>query len=159
MADVAAAAGVSRPALYQYFDGRSDLFRACFEAVLEDTTDAALAALDDGVTLADRLDGYLQRAFADGYESLASTPFGLELMEARHEFADDVAAAATDRARRGLQSFVRSVAGMDARKSGLVLDMLSLAPSGLKSDEPSVALYRRRLRALATMVAAQLEAG
>lgn len=45
MADLARAAGVSRPALYQYFDNRADLFRAAFQAVSEDATDGALAAL------------------------------------------------------------------------------------------------------------------
>ncbi|MDH3683613.1 MAG: TetR/AcrR family transcriptional regulator, partial [Acidimicrobiia bacterium] len=46
MADLAQAAGVSRPALYQYFDNRADLFRAAFQVLLEDATDAALATLE-----------------------------------------------------------------------------------------------------------------
>ena len=100
MADLAGAAGVSRPALYQYFDNRADLFRAAFQALLEDATDAALAALGGDGTVAERLDFYLQRLSADGYETLAATPFGGELMEARHDFAAEVAEAALARATR-----------------------------------------------------------
>ena len=55
MADLAAAAGVSRPALYQYFENRADLFRSAFQAVSEDATDGALAALTADGTVAERL--------------------------------------------------------------------------------------------------------
>ena len=87
MHDVAAAIGLSRPALYQYFSSRADVFRSAFEVVLQESTDAALAALGADGTVAERLDGCLQRVVGDGYEALSSTPFGADLMEARHQFA------------------------------------------------------------------------
>ena len=156
MADLADAAGVSRPALYQYFENRADLFRSAFEAVLEGGTDAALAALDDDGTLAERLDGYLQRLKGDGFEALANTPHGDELIEARHEFAADVADAAFDRARSGLRAFVAAHATVDAPTRAAAIDMLILSPVGLYSDQPAPATYRRRLTALANAVAALL---
>jgi AcrR family transcriptional regulator len=159
MADIARAAGVSRPALYQYYENRADIFRAALQVLLEDATDAALAALHDGGTVAERIDGYLQRASADGYEALATTPFGAELMEARHEFAADVANAAFDRARRGLRAFVTSNSAVDSRTRSAVIDLLVLSPVGLKGDEPTPAAYRRRLSALAAAVARLLDAG
>ena len=157
MADLARAAGVSRPALYQYFENRADVFRSAFQALLEDATDAALAALQADGAVADRLDGYLQRASGDGYETLAATPFGAELMEARHEFAADVASGAVDRARRGLRAFLDSATSADRRTRSDVVDMLSLSPAGLKGDDPTPAVYRRRLSTLADAAARLLD--
>lgn len=51
------------------------VFRAAFDAVLQDAADAALAALDVEGTVAERLDGYLQRANGDAYDAMAATPF------------------------------------------------------------------------------------
>lgn len=157
MDDLARAAGVSRPALYQYFHNRADLFRAAFDALLNDATDAALAALDRDGTVAERLDGYLQRASGDGYETLTATAFGDELMDARHEFAADVAEAAFDRARSGLRAFVSSNTDVATATRGLVVDLLILSPAGLKGDDPTPTVYRRRLTALARAAARLLD--
>ncbi len=108
MANIAADAGVSRPALYQYFTDRSDLFGAAFRLLLEEWTDAALEALDAPAPLADQLDGYLQRLSGDAYASLATTEFGEELMEARYQFAVDAAANAIKRAHDGLRAHLKA---------------------------------------------------
>ncbi|MEM9513671.1 MAG: TetR family transcriptional regulator [Actinomycetota bacterium] len=158
MADVAKAAGVSRPALYQYFDDRADLFSAAFGALLDDQADASIAALDIAGSLAQCLDGYLQRSIGDGWGLLAATAHGDELMEAKHEFAEEVAQAATRRAQRALRTFLRTRTEADTRTIGAALDLLTLAPAGLKSDRPSVAVFRRRLSALAGAAAALLTA-
>lgn len=155
MADIARAAGVSRPALYQYFDNRADVFRAAFDALSNDSTDAALAALDADGEPADRFDGYLQRAFGDGYEALAATPHGDEVIEAKYEFAADVAARAHERARSGLRAYLRQ-SGLRGATASRLIDLLLLSPVGLKSDDPTPAEYRRRLSALATAAAALL---
>lgn len=157
MADLAQAAGVSRPALYQYFENRADVFRGAFEVLLEEATDAALAALAADGSTEERLDGYLQRLKGDGYATLAATPFGDELIEARHEFATDVAQSAFDRARRGLRAFVNSNTTVDTSTRAEVIDLLILAPGGLGGDQPQPAVYRRRLTALAKAAAGVLE--
>lgn len=157
MADLATAAGMSRPALYQYFENRADLFRAAFEVVLQDSADAALAALEVEGGVFERLEGYLERAHGDGYEALASTAFGEELMEARHEFAADVAEAAFERTRQGLREFLTSLSTVDPSTRKEVIDLLLLSPAGLKGDHPSPATYRNRLRALARAAARLLD--
>lgn len=158
MADIATAAGVSRPALYQYFDNRADVFRAAFDALLNDWIDAALAALHGDGGPADRFDGYLQRAFGDGYERLASTPHGAEVIEAKYEFAADVAESAHERARAGLRAYLKR-SGLRGAVASRVIDLLLLSPVGLKSDAPSPAEYRRRLSALAQAAAALVGTG
>lgn len=157
MADLARAAGVSRPALYQYFENRADVFRAAFDALLNDSTDAALAALQGVGDPAERFDGYLQRAFGDGYEALASTPYGDEVIEAKYEFAADIAEAAHERARAGLRGYLKR-SGTTGTGASRVIDLLLLAPVGLKSDGPPPAEYRRRLTALARAAPALLDA-
>ncbi len=157
MADLAEAAGVSRPALYQWFANRADVFRAAFGAVLDDAADAAVAALDADGTVAERLDRFLQRANGDGYEALAATPHGAELLEAKHEFAADVADRANERARDGLRTFVDGPGRADAATRAEVVDLLLLAPGGLKADAPAPAVYRARLATLARSAAALLE--
>lgn len=157
MADIASAAGVSRPALYQYFENRADVFRGAFDAMLNDATDAALAALDAAGEPAERFDGYLQRAFGDGFEALAATPHGAELIEAKYEFADDVAQAAHERARAGLRADLKR-SGLQGALASRVIDLLLLSPVGLKSDQPSPPEYRRRLTALAAAAASLVSA-
>ena len=158
MADVAAAAGMSRPALYQYFENRGDVFRAALGAVLEDAAAAAVAALDrDGGDLAARFDGYLRAAFAEPYERLATAEHGDEITDAKAEFAADVAAAVFAARRRRLEAFVRRTCGRKGTALTDLVDLLELAPLGMKADRPDPSIYRRRLRALAASAAALAE--
>lgn len=154
MADIATAAGVSRPALYQYFENRADVFRAGFARLLDAGTDAALTALDEAPDVTTALDGFLQRMLGDAYEQLAATPHGDELMEAKYEFAADVAAAATERAIDGLRRYLGDHVSGDPAAP---IELLSMAPLGLKQDQPTPVVYRRRLSALAQATAALLD--
>lgn len=159
MADIAAAAGVSRPALYQYFRNKADVFASAFSALLEDAVDRSLAALgrpDDPTTIVDRLDGFLQRFEGDLFERLRSSPFAQELLDAKYEHAADASARALARRHRALVAHLRALDADRARRDAWV-DLLELGPSGLKQDAPTVARHRRRLRALATSVAADIE--
>lgn len=162
MADLAEAAGMSRPALYQYVDNRADVFRAAMAAILDDAADAALDALGGPAgtvaDLAERLDGYLQRSSGDLYESLATLPHGAEIIDAKHETAADVASAAVARRRRGLERFLRRERRLRGRRLTEVADLVDLSPIGLRADEPDPAVLRRRLTTLARSVATMLEA-
>lgn len=156
MAAIAEAAGVSRPALYQYFTGRPDLFAGAFRLLLEQSTDAALAALAIEAPVAEQLDGYLQRISGDGYELLAATPFGEELMEARHQFAADAAANALRRAHDGLRDHLRRSSTSGRRTVDDTFELLTLSLVGLKQDLPTPAVYRHRLTFLADTAARAL---
>lgn len=155
MANIADAAGVSRPALYQYFTDRADLFAAAFRLLLDESTDAALEALAAPVPLADQLDGYLQRLSGDGYARLAATEFGDELLEARHQFAADAAANAMKRAHNGLRTHLKATP-CDQRTRNGTFELLTLSLVGLKQDHPTPAAYRRRLTFLAQAAARTL---
>jgi AcrR family transcriptional regulator len=149
MSNIAEAAGMSRPALYQYFSDRSDLFAAAFRLLLEENTDAALEALAADMPLVDRLDGYLQRLHGDPYRALAATDHGEELMEAHHQFAAEAAAHAKKRAHDGLRKHLQSTTSADRHTRSGILELLTLSIAGLKQDHPTPGVYRRRLTFLA----------
>jgi len=52
IANIADAAGMSRPALYQYFRNKGDIYASAFVALFNDHVDRALQALDDDGTTA-----------------------------------------------------------------------------------------------------------
>jgi AcrR family transcriptional regulator len=156
MANIADAAGVSRPALYQYFQNKGDIFASSFEALMDECVDRALAALAADGSLADRLDGLLQRFDGDLWERMAASPHAQELLDAKYEHAADVGVRPMQRLRKGVVAHLRSLDAPSGRRNEWV-DVLELAPKGFKTDQPTVTVYRRRLSALARSVAADIE--
>ena len=90
MAQIAAAAGISRPALYQYFDNKDDVFASAFVALFDAHVDRALEAFGQPVSLSARLDLLLQRFDGDLWERLAASPYADEITSAK---SDEVNAA------------------------------------------------------------------
>ncbi|MFK8024737.1 MAG: TetR/AcrR family transcriptional regulator [Ilumatobacter sp.] len=162
MANIADAVGVSRPALYQYFENKSDIFVSAFVALFDDHADLALEALDNDGTTAERLDGFLQRFDGDLWETMAASPHSEEIMTARPANTVEEIQSVIARLERGLTAFLAKVApgrsrAAVERRAGWV-EVLRLAPKGFKYDGPGVADYRRRLTALAHSIAADVDA-
>lgn len=157
MAAIAEAVGISRPAIYQYFESRADVFRSAMELLLEESADRALAALATADDVSGALSGWLRSAYLDGYSSLAGHAHAAELLEAHHSFSADVAERASARMRAGLERYLRAQPGVAASDVEGALELAMLAPSGLKSDAPSPAAYAVRLDRLAAAIAAMLE--
>jgi AcrR family transcriptional regulator len=146
MANIADAAGMSRPALYQYFRNKGDIFSSAFVALFNDHADRALQALDDDGTNAQRLDGFLQRF--EGDAKTADTAEEIQYVVAR--------------LRSGLATFLATAfpgwnQTASARRAEWA-EVLELSPKGFKFDSPDVAVYRRRLTTLARGVAADIDA-
>jgi AcrR family transcriptional regulator len=162
MADIANAAGMSRPALYQYFRNKRDIFASAFVALFDDHVDRALQALHGEGTTAQRLDGFLQRFEGDLWELMAASEHSEEIMSAKTADTTEEIQRVIARLRRGVAAFLaevypgRSQAAKDRRAEWA--DILEFSPKGFKYDTPSVADYRRRLAALARGVAADMDA-
>jgi AcrR family transcriptional regulator len=156
MVHIAAAAGMSRPALYQYFDNKRDIFASAFASLVDDAADHALAALAEPGTWAERLDQFLQRFDGDLFEQMAASPHSLELLEAKHQHAADAWVGGMQRLHAGLAAQLRRT-GAPKRRRSEWMEMLELSPKGFKLDHPTVAVYRRRLATLARGVAADIE--
>ena len=161
MSSIAAGAGVSRPALYQYFANRDDIFASAFVSLFEDHVERALHALAAPGSTAAQLDGFLQRFEGDLWERMAASPHTDEIADAK---TSDVAASvqsAIDDLRNGLAQWLADASPGTGRaatsRRERWLDMLDLSPKGLRSDHPSVEVYRERLTALANSVAADID--
>lgn len=156
MAMIAEAVGMSRPALYQYFDNREDVFRAVIADAYDAAADRALAALQEHEHLASALYVFLQRAHADGYHQLSMLKHRDEILEASGSIASAEAAAGITRMHAGLRArLLATRASRDLVERVVIL--LALAPGGLKSDEPDSSTLRERLRDLAEAAAALIE--
>lgn len=149
MADIAEAASMSRPALYQHYGNKEEIFRAMLERIFDEAADRAIESLDADTDLAAQLDGFLQRWSGDLMEGMRSTEHGSDLVEAKAGYAQPVVDAANRRVRRALTARLAEFVDDPAPS----VDLLLLSPMGLKYDEPSMAKYRRRLTALAASVA------
>ncbi|MEM7286330.1 MAG: helix-turn-helix domain-containing protein [Actinomycetota bacterium] len=158
MGAIAEAAGMSRPALYQHFSNREDIFRSALQQILDDANRAALAALDGAGDLTERFDGYLQRCRGDVIGPLLGSPHGDELLEARGAEAQDVADDAHRRRRQRLDAALVEITDGDQQLARRAAELLELGSLGLKHDSPTPRMYRTRLRALAEAAAAMIEA-
>lgn len=162
MARIAEGAGVSRPALYQYFANKDEIFASAFVALFEAHVERAVAELAGGKLIAERLDGFLQRFVGDLWERMAASPHADEIESAK---TGDLAVAVGDLLAglwRELDAHLAMLApgtgeGVVARRQGWS-DLVKLASKGLRADQPTIEIYRQRLRALAHSIAADIDA-
>jgi AcrR family transcriptional regulator len=171
MADIAAAADMSRPALYLHFRNKEEIFRATLESVLQHAYENALEALAPArlEALADpeleegigqQLNEFLQRYHGDLMAAFTATTHGDDFLVAKNSHAADVVTFAAKRTKTGLTRFFSELAArkvFDPELAGQPatrwIELILLSPSGLKQDQPSVSQYRKRLEALAVSVA------
>jgi AcrR family transcriptional regulator len=162
IANIADAAGMSRPALYQYFRNKGDIYASAFVALFNDHVDLALAALEDGETNAQCLDGFLQRFEGDLWEQMAASEHSEEIMSAKSADTAEEIQQVVARLRSGLAAFLTRAAPGHSQAASTRraewAEVLQLSPKGFKFDTPAVAVYRRRLTTLARGVAADIDA-
>jgi len=90
MDDIARAAGMSRPALYQLFGNKTDIFRALADDLLSEVIEKARAAMAQGGTFRERLDRAMQASILDMHRFIEQTPHGTELIGINDEIAADI---------------------------------------------------------------------
>lgn len=157
MANIADAAGMSRPALYQYFRDKGDIFASAFVALFDERVEAALAALHESGSTVEQLDGFLQRYEGDLWQRMAASPHTSEILSVKNDEVTAAVTAVVARMWDGLTSWLEPT-GADTDTRAAWVEIIRLSPMGFKSDQPSVAAYRRRLSALARGVAADIDA-
>jgi AcrR family transcriptional regulator len=153
MDDVAAAAGLSRQALYLRFANKDELFRAAVEHVLATSLDAARTQLRAGGTLQERIvnayaalhgahlgDAVGAQVMAELIE-VATSLIGPNAHAAADPFIDDVA--------RALGPQKKS--GVSARDMAATIDAAS---RGIKHSVANVAAYRREMSRVVRVVLA-----
>lgn len=80
MADLASAAGLSRPALYLVYPGKAEVFEAVVDWFVERTLEQIHATLDARWPLERQLLHVAELAVAQGYDILKSNPDAADLM-------------------------------------------------------------------------------
>lgn len=157
MIHIAEAAGLSRPALYQYFKNKEDVFASALVAVFEQRADAALGALTSDMPLEDRIGEFLQRFEGDLWETLAATDYADEIVSAKSDVVAAAVGAVVERLWSDVQGVLSELCDQDDLVHGW-RDLLRLGPKGYLTDAPSVEVFRKRLATLARTVAADIVA-
>ncbi len=144
MADVAAIARVSRPALYLHFRDKADLFRALARALTDAALEAAEAAWPKGAGFAE---GFAAAALAKDLEFfrlIHLSPHGAEIVDAHAALTQDLHDEIEARFSRLVAA--RAGGGRAARTLGLAL---ARALEGLKRGAKDEAEFIATVRALA----------
>ncbi|WP_136442284.1 TetR/AcrR family transcriptional regulator [Pacificoceanicola onchidii] len=98
MSDIARAAGMSRPALYQYFGGKEDIARSLVAAFYGEATAAVTEALSGQGTVTELLQAAFRAKSGPGMEALLSSPHGEDMLEV----SNNIAAAEAQEGRKTL---------------------------------------------------------
>jgi len=123
MDEVAGEAGISRAALYLYFDNKEALFRSLCEDIHDKLIFAAEAVIDTAGPLDTRLDALFEAKTSVVFDLLASTEHGCELLDENNRRCGDVSAACKIRFHAVLVQLLK-----DAENAGeIVLDERELS--------------------------------
>lgn len=145
MEDIARTAGMSRPALYQYYPNKEAIFRAGVEAMFEAKVAGLRVSLSaEGDPTAVLTDAVL-RDMGSMMQGVLNSPHGEEIMLASKSVAQDVIEAGSAEIIEILANFFARHGAEDPR--GLA-ETFDVAKIGLAEGVPSYEAYQDRLRHL-----------
>lgn len=153
MADIAKGAGMSRPALYQYYRNKEDIFRAT-AAIAYDLAEAQVAeAIEAPGTPEERLSRALQAQCGTLVESLLSSPHAAELQTVSNTIAADVWLPGEARLRQIYAAWLirEAEAGTVTLTAPVeeLAEIITWSVKGLKAAGFDVQTYRARVETLA----------
>jgi AcrR family transcriptional regulator len=97
MDEVAREAGISRAALYLYFENKESLFRAISASIDEKLLASAEAAATRPGSLEQRLTGVFDAKISEVFELLADTEHGAELLDENNRICGDISTDCKER--------------------------------------------------------------
>ncbi|MBO4209225.1 TetR/AcrR family transcriptional regulator [Micromonospora echinofusca] len=154
MDDIATAAGMSRPAVYQYVRNKDDAYRRLAAGLFDRSLTQARAAADATAPLDDRLHGVLAAKLELTLQLWRdSPPHAAELLDASARLTGDLAGAYTRELTDLVTMLVADTAGDRARSFAELAVALT---RGLEADLTDPELPRRRLREGVTLLVAGL---
>lgn len=166
MDDIARQAGMSRPALYQVFRNKTEIFRGLAEEMMSGAAAKAGAALARPGSFHDRLKAAINDSILDVHRFIEQTPHGLELMGVNDEIAADIEErwcdVMIDVIARGIKSAVDD-GELDLSRTGatpeLAARIFMQAMEGVKSDAMRGKAIEHYVEALVRFVSGALAAG
>ena len=142
MEDIAQEAGVSRPAIYQLFRNKDDVYLSCIDMVVNDAFDVAEAAIDGVSGKKAQVTAYLTAYIGYYHNLLVAGPHGQELLDVNSRLG---AGQTKDAQVRFVSELNRMMGqGADAEAGHI----LALAASGIKYQTPDAATLKARLAVL-----------
>lgn len=163
MADIAKAAGMSRPALYLHFPNKDAILEGLIAGYFAKAAGDMEVALRQGGTPAQSLLAAMLAKDGDVMEKMMLTPHGPELLDLKQTVARDVVAAGEAQIRsvfatwinEGVAAGTLTLARNPGTAEGLAHTLL-LALLGLKAGFTTVETYREGQRVLAESFGAMI---
>ncbi len=161
MADIAAEAGVSRPALYLVFRSKPDVLRSLADRMRRRAITRATDAWRDGLSFAENLEQTILGKEADIFPLLHASPHGAEIMAAdaalTAEIAEDLdgsfRALVARRAREAAKAGEIDLACLDGDADAFAVVVASAAKT-LVNEAANEAAFLEGVRRLARLAAA-----
>jgi len=161
MADIAAEAGVSRPALYLWFRSKQDVLRSLAEQLRELALAGATAGWIEGRVFEANLEAMILGKDLDFFQLLHASPHGAEILTADEALTAEISRD-LDRKFRGLMAR-RIRAAADAGQIGLaavdddadaLASIVAISVKALIGEAEDEEAFRRGVRRLARLTAA-----
>jgi AcrR family transcriptional regulator len=154
MADIAAAAGLSRPSLYLVFPNKPAVFRALAESLLADAMVAAEAAWPEGMAPAEGLAAAILAKDLGIHRLFAATPHAAEILAEAETLAGDLH---RETATRFAALVAARLAAAGDGEAEATARLVANAADGLKHAGLDEATYVADVRRLAWLVAGRLD--
>lgn len=149
MADIASAAGMSRPSLYLVFPNKVGVFRALAEMLLADAMTGAEAAWPDDMAPAEGLASAILAKDLPIHQLLAATPHANEILAEAKTLADDLHKVTVTRFAALVTERLTAAADPDAEATAR---LIANAADGLKHAGLDQATYVADIVRLAALM-------
>ena len=134
MDDIAKGAGVSRPALYQIFANKTEIFSAAVEEFFEGKKVASEEVFAQKLTALDTLEALVDISVLAPCRSVAQTPHGLELLGMKTELCSELFTAWADHSRETYKQALLLTPDLSPQLADDLTNMLMNALEGAKSQ-------------------------
>jgi TetR/AcrR family transcriptional regulator, transcriptional repressor of aconitase len=142
--DIANEAGLSRPLLYRKYANKEAIFSAVYDAVFLAKFDEAAPIATGSGSAEDKLIAMCETVWVEPYAMILKAPRPAEFWAACEQVIPEIIA--------GHHRRWRALVGKVLAKE--LVEVFDLALDGLWADEPSVAVFRRRMTVLIKRFAA-----
>lgn len=155
MRAIADAAGVSRPTVYARYKNKEAVYRAVYERTFAQALDGVRAALGRSAPLSERLGAALDAFFGRLVSEVKALEQSQELLSHQEQLAGDIVQQATAALHAALLAAVEEPGGAlpPGVSHAALVELMLMAPRGLKDPERDLARFRARLDLLARLVA------
>ncbi len=159
MAEIAEAAGMSRPALYLVFPSREEIFKALLSQVFAAALDEVRDGLARLATSREKLSFAFEVWTVRPFEMMLASPDAKDLYESSYRFAAEVTNSATEGFIAMVAEVLEPLCGRQTRvdlSPVQIARMLTSAAVGFKSSVMTVEQLRESIAGLITIVLASL---